>query len=181
VPAMTPPHHIVLIGLMASGKSTVGRGLAARLGLDFCDNDELLVRRTGRAAREIEAAEGIDALHRAEAAALIAALAGSRPAVIDAAAGAVPAPGVESALAGHDVVYLRASPDVLQRRIEREADDGHRPFVTTTDLAQVLRQQFDARDALYHRLATIEVDADRTPDELIDAISSQVARTRPRR
>ncbi len=48
------PSRVVLIGLMASGKSTVGPGLAGRLGLPFVDNDVMLQRRSGRTARDIE-------------------------------------------------------------------------------------------------------------------------------
>ena len=96
---------------MGSGKSTIGTGLAARLGMPFHDNDHLLALRTGRTARAIENDEGLDALHRFEAAVLVAALDDPRPSVIAAAAGAVLEPEVAAALAAHDVVYLSVSPD----------------------------------------------------------------------
>ena len=64
---------------------------------------------------------------------------------IAAAAAAAVDPKVEAALRGHDVVYLRAAPEVLAARIEHEPDDGHRPFVVD-DAARVLAEQFATRD-----------------------------------
>ncbi|MDQ1463055.1 MAG: shikimate kinase [Actinomycetota bacterium] len=161
---------VVLIGLMASGKSTVGRLLAARLGCPFIDNDVALEERTGRSAREIAAQDGADALHTLEAETLADALGPPEPAVIAAAAAAAVDPKVESALRGRDVVYLRAAPEVLAARIEHETDDGHRPFVVD-DPARVLAEQFAARDARYRELATLIVDAgDDDPERVVDAI-----------
>jgi len=74
---MTSTRHLVLVGLMASGKTTVGQTLAARLGRPFVDNDVVLERRTGRSAREIAAADGatdrtwISARYRAARAAVL--------------------------------------------------------------------------------------------------------------
>src|SRR3954447_25539389 len=63
------PQRLLLIGMMGSGKSTIGRGLPAATGWQFLDNDELLERRTGRTARDLRAA-GVDALRDGESAAL---------------------------------------------------------------------------------------------------------------
>jgi shikimate kinase len=153
---------------MGSGKSTVGRLLAARLGLDFVDNDVRLEARTGRVARAIEAAQGLDALHRAEAESLLTALATPDRAVIGAAAGAVLEPDVVAALAAHDVVYLRVAPDVIAARLAR-AGDGHRP---TLDPAAL----FEARDDRYRGLATVVVDASGSPEAIVDEITRGLVR-----
>jgi shikimate kinase len=167
--AMSRVRHVVLIGLMASGKSSVGPRLATRLGVPFVDNDALLQARTGRSARQIETADGLDALHRNEAEVLQTALGGAHPAVVAAAAGAVlDAP---SALAGHDVVYLRVLPAVLAARLAA-SDDGHRPRLDIDAL-------FTARDADYSRLATMIVDAERSPDAIVDEITNRLARPAP--
>jgi shikimate kinase len=160
--------HVVLVGLMGSGKSTVGRLLAVRLGLDFVDNDLRLEARTGRVARAIEAAQGLDALHRAEAESLLAALTMRGRAVIGAAAGAVLEPDVAAALAAHDVVYLRVTPDVVAARLA-QAVDHHRP---TLDPAAL----FEARDDRYRRLATLVVDASGAPEAIVDEITQGLAR-----
>jgi len=173
------PRHVVLVGLMASGKSTVGRLLARRLGRPFVDNDDALEARSGRTARAIADAEGADALHSLEAETLLAALDQPDSSVVSAAAAAVVEPGVETVLRRHDVVYLRAQPSVLAARIAREPDDGHRPFVLT-DAEAVLNEQYAARDERYRSLATLIVDAADDParavDEIVAAISSAPGR-----
>lgn len=165
-----PTRHVVLVGLMASGKSTVGALLAARLGQPFVDNDTALEARTGRSAREIAAADGADALHTVEAETLVAALDQPEPAVVAAAAAAVVEPAIEGSLRNQVVVYLRAAPEVLAARIEHETDgDGHRPFVAD-DAGRVLAEQFAARDERYREIATFVVDAGREAGRVVDEI-----------
>ncbi len=154
---------------MGSGKSTVGARLAARLGMPFVDNDVTLLRRSGRTARDIERSEGFDALHRAEADALLEAI--EHPAVVAAAAGAVLEPDVVQALRNANVVYLRADPGALAQRLRE--DDGYRPIGGAPDA--LLREQFDARDDAYRALASLVVDATDPVDDLVERISSAVA------
>jgi shikimate kinase len=165
---------------MASGKTTIGELLAARLGRPFVDNDVLLQQRTGRSAREIADTEGAKALHAREAEALAAALESTVPAVIAAAAAAPVEPVGAAALRAHEVVYLRARPDVLARRLATEhADDNHRPFVggdAPTDAEQLLEAQFAARDEPYRALATVTVDAGvGSPEAVVAEIISALA------
>src|SRR5438552_11350746 len=120
--------HVVLVGLMGSGKTTVGLLLAARLGRAFVDNDVVLEARTGQTAREIAAAEGAEALHLREAEALVVALSTPAAAVVAAAAAAPLEPVAAAAMRVHEVVYLRATPMVLAARLARAPDDHHRPF-----------------------------------------------------
>jgi shikimate kinase len=165
---MVSARHVVLIGLMASGKSSVGPLLGVRLGRDFVDNDALLEERTGQSARQLASAEGVDALHRHEAEALVSALADPVPAVVAAAAAAPMETDVAAALHGHFVVYLRAVPAVLaKRRAGSAPGDDHRPAVGS------IAEQFDARDARYRELATLVVDETGTaPDAVVAAITA---------
>ena len=177
---MTSTRHVVLVGLMGSGKTTVGRLLADRLDRAFVDNDVVLERRTGRTARAIAAAEGADALHLREAEALVFALSSNVAAVIAAAAAAPMEPIAAAAMSSHDVVYLRAMPPVLAARIARVPDDRHRPFVAGDapgTLEAQFAAQFAAREELYRALATLFVDAGvGGPEAVVDEISSALAR-----
>ena len=74
---------------MGSGKTTAGIQVAEALGRQFVDNDVALERRSGRTAAQISASDGVDALHRQEAAELLAALADPIGRVIAAAASTV--------------------------------------------------------------------------------------------
>ena len=62
--------RILLVGLMGSGKSTVGRRLSARTGWPYLDNDQLVAEVSGRPAPALIADEGEDELHAIEVAGL---------------------------------------------------------------------------------------------------------------
>jgi shikimate kinase len=177
---MTSTRHVVLVGLMGSGKTTVGRLLADRLDRTFVDNDVVLERQTGRTARAIAVAEGADALHLREAEALVFALSSNVAAVIAAAAAARMEPFAAAAMSLHDVVYLRVMPPVLAARIAGVPDDRHRPFVAggaPRTLEAQFAAQFAARDERYRALATVVVDAgEGGPEAVVDEISSALAR-----
>jgi shikimate kinase len=165
----------VLLGLMASGKTTIGTALARRLGRRFVDNDAQLLARTGQTAREIAEAEGADVLHLREAEALVEALASPVPAVVAAAAAAPLEPGAVAAMRAHTVVYLRARPEVLAARLARvPKQDDHRPFVAD-DPRPVLEAQFAARDEAYRARATFTVDGGRDdPEAIVDEIVARL-------
>jgi shikimate kinase len=162
---------VVLLGMMGSGKTTVGRALATRTGWRYMDNDELVRAVTGRAPEDIDASDGEAALHEAEAEALRHALTMPPPLVVCAAAWVVTDPD-SVALLRHApaVVYLRARPETLRARIGAGA--GRRE--DATDLAW-LRARHAERDALYRDLATLTVDTDELDagtiaEHLLDAL-----------
>ncbi|HEX5095837.1 MAG TPA: shikimate kinase [Acidimicrobiia bacterium] len=140
--------HVVLVGLMGSGKTTVGRLVARRLGWPLVDNDVELGRRIGMTAREFTAREGLDALHRAEAETLAAMLDVSEPSVIGAAASVVESPLMRDRLERHYVVWLDADPEVLAARA---ANGSHRPHLPAAQLQA-------ARSALYEQISALRVD-----------------------
>jgi shikimate kinase len=159
--------HVVLVGMMGSGKSTIGRLVAERLGWQYLDNDEAVVALTAREAADVIRTSGEASLHAAEATALLEALHSEGHAVIAAAAGVVMDAGCATALAAADrVVYLRARPDTLRQRIGSGA--GRRS--DATDL-EWLEARFQERDRIYQGVATAVVDVDqRTPEEVVEAI-----------
>src|SRR5580765_3268927 len=120
--------HLVLIGLMGTGKTTVSRLAAARLGRPLVDSDALIESLTGRTVREIWAADGEAAFRVLETEALRGVLDSDVPAVIAAAGGVVLSADNRAALksARARVVWLCASPDVLVGRV---ATGGHRPLL----------------------------------------------------
>jgi shikimate kinase len=126
---MTPPgpqpRHIVLIGPMGSGKTTVGRIVAERSDRPLVDSDEQIEASTGMTGRSIAARFGVDRLHRAEAEALRQALARPGPSVIAAAASVGDIGDLSPGLGGDDclVVLMEGDADVLA---ERAASGSHR-------------------------------------------------------
>lgn len=158
---------VVLTGMMGSGKTTVGRTLAARTGWRYMDNDVLVRAVTGRDPEEIDATDGEAALHEAEAEALRYALAIPPPVIVGAAAWVVlHSPSVELLRQQPAVVYLRARPETLRERIG--AGRGRRD--EATDL-EWLRARLEERDATYREMADITIDTDEaSPDEVVSGI-----------
>lgn len=115
--------HVVLIGLMGSGKSTVARLLSRETGMPVSDSDAFLRSRYGSTAAEIAATQGVDVLHEREAEHVLDAL-DRPPAVITAASSVVERPEVRQALREALVVWLDAPDEVLARRMK---SGDHRP------------------------------------------------------
>ena len=167
------PTHVVVMGLMSSGKSSVGRMVAARLAWPFLDNDELLAARYGAQASAIQAAEGQAELHRREALVLLDALAESQPSVITAAASVVEDAEVRKALHPHEVVWLDAPWEVLARRVAQ--GDDHRPGRGPA-VDELLHRQHLVRAPLFTEVADITLDTSTaTPEEVAVTVLDQLA------
>lgn len=163
--------HLVLVGLMATGKTTVGRILAQRLDRPLLDSDDQVAERTGRTVREIWATDGEDVFRTLEAEALADALDRREPCVIAAAGGVVLSETNRDRLGRADthVVWLRARPETLLDRLEA-TDDTHRPLLDG-DPAGTLKGMFESRGPLYLAVADRIVDVDGlTPDQVADEI-----------
>ncbi len=143
---------------MGAGKSSVGRELAARLGRSFVDTDSQVEEAAGMAVSELFEREG-EAGFRARERAAIEAVAG-RVAVVSLGGGAVAQPGVGERLASTGtVVYLRARPETLLRRV---GEGGERPLLANLDAAgrlERIRSLLAERGPLYER-AQIVIDTD---------------------
>ncbi len=159
--------RLVLVGMMGSGKTTVGRSLSERTGWPYADNDELVRRTSGREPAEIRATDGEDALHDLETRALVEALRLPPPSVIGAAAAVVLDEAAVAVLRDAAlVVWLRARPETLRDRIGSGA--GRREEATDTAW---LARQADARQDRYGDVADLTIDVDdATPAEVAERI-----------
>jgi shikimate kinase len=160
--------HLVLVGMMGTGKTTVGHLVARRLRRPFVDSDNQVLARTGRTVAQIWETEGEAAFRRLEAEALAAALASEVPAVLAAAGGVVKDPANRRRLkeAG-TVVWLRARPATLEPRVKRSS---HRPLLTHDALGVLTRLDAE-RAELYQEVADTVIDIDdHTPGEVADMI-----------
>jgi shikimate kinase len=117
--------HIVLVGAMGSGKTTIGGRLAEALGRPFVDSDEQIAAAFGATGRELAERLGVAWLHEVEASAFTAALDDDDRAVIAAAASIADRPELVKRLRSGDifVVFLEAELDELIARTEQ---DDHR-------------------------------------------------------
>lgn len=164
-----PAAHVVLVGLMGSGKSTVGAMVAKELGRPLVDVDVVIEAETGMTVRELWERGGEAAYRPLERDVVVHALSTDGPDVVAVPGGGVEEELVRSALTAADTytVWLRADPDTLAERVGRS---DHRPLVDADPLA-VLQQQSAERSATYADVADLVLALDeRSPDELASAI-----------
>jgi shikimate kinase len=147
--------HVVLVGSMGAGKTTIGRLVAPALGRPFVDNDQVL-EADGPAAADIARDEGVVALHERECRQLRAALASPAPAVVAAAASTVESADCRAALARHLVVWLHVDPATAASR----HDDGTHRRDLGDDVAGAMRALAARRDPRYAAVADLVVDVD---------------------
>lgn len=141
-----------------SGKSTVGRQLARRLGLPFFDSDHLIEQRLGCSIREYFAREGEAAFRDVEEQ-VLRELAQGPSAVVATGGGSVLRPGTREALRqGGQVIYLRSSPEELYRRVRH---DTQRPLLQVADPLGRLRALHAERDPLYRETAHFHIETGR--------------------
>lgn len=156
--------------MMAVGKTSVGRRLAAQRGWDFFDSDRQIEAMTGRTVAEIWRTDGEPAFRRLEAQVLADALASTKPRVIAAAGGTVLHEGNRRLMALHrPVVWLRCQPEVLATRL---GTASHRPLLDE-DPAGVLARLDAIRRPLYAEVADVVVDVDElTPDQVVACVEA---------
>ncbi len=184
-----PPHSaptIVLIGLRGSGKTTLGRLLAQRLGREFVDLDDVTPRVLGReSVAQAWEMDGPAAFRRAEAIALEQELGVERRGegrVVALGGGTPTAPGAagllrERAAAGEcRIIYLRSSAEDLRARLAASGPGAHRPSLTGANPLDEIESVLAARDPLYREVATdvLEVAGTR-PEQCIQRLARLVA------
>jgi shikimate kinase len=159
---MVMTRHVVLLGLMGAGKTSIGRIVAERLGVRLIDGDEQLAEHTGgRTAAEIADAEGIEHLHDLEVGIALAALDSPDEAVIGPAASVCESATARDHTAGHTIVWLTAPIDYLARKATQK---DHRPLVRETDPVQLLTEQRERREPLVLTLDPLVIDVSQIDD-----------------
>lgn len=167
--------RVVLLGYMASGKSTVGEALARRLEWSYLDFDVEIERREGATVQQIIAAAGEEHFRRLEAA-LTAEAAGADRLVLAPGGGWVTRPEFLDALGMETLaVWLRVSPEETVRRLRSDTID--RPFKDHPDPVGMVTEMIVERLPLYER-ADLTVPADARSPESIAFEIEQLVRLR---
>ena len=160
---------IVLVGLMGAGKTTVGRRLASRLGLDFVDADAEIEKAAGESIPEIFKLRGEQVFREGERR-VIARLLDDGPQVLATGGGAFMDEQTRAEIAGKGIsVWLKADIDVLMKRVSKR---GNRPLLKTADPRATMEKLMDERYPVYAG-ADITVESREGPHEaVVDAIVS---------
>jgi shikimate kinase len=165
---------VVMVGMMGVGKSSIGRRLAARLGVPFVDADAEIEKAASMSIADIFAQHG-EAYFRSGEARVIARLLDSGPQVLASGGGAVMNADTRAAIKARGIsVWLKAEIDVLLRRVAKRKSE--RPMLQTDDPSETLRQLLIAREPVYAQ-ADLTVQSREGPHdaivtEIMQALSS---------
>jgi shikimate kinase len=140
------PPHLILVGLPGVGKTTIGKAVARRLGRTFVDFDQEIERRSGMEVREIFLLKGEDHFRALEF---------ELTRELSTTSGMVLSPGggwitrknsVELLRSAGRIIYLRASPEAVGRRLRRVET---RPLLAGRDPVVALQELYEKRRDLY--------------------------------
>ena len=159
----------MVVGPPGAGKTTVGEGLAAALGVAFRDTDADVVAAAGKPVADIFTEDGEAAFRAAEEDAVAAALA-EHDGVLALGGGAVLSERTRARLAGHTVVFLKVG---LAEGVRRTGLSSARPLLAGVNPRAKFKELLDARLPLYREVATVEVDTDARSTE--DVVARLVA------
>jgi shikimate kinase len=160
---------VVITGFMGTGKSSVGRALAQRLGVRFVDTDTLVEEREGRSVADIFAADGEPYFRAAERKAIEAALAEPRAVVATGGGAIVDRQNLDKLKAAAPLVCLTARADVIEARVR--AEGSTRPLLADPDPRRRIEELLAQRQSAYDQ-ADLRVD---TSDRDLDDIVGQIA------
>ena len=166
---------IVLVGMMGAGKSTIGRRLAARLGLPFLDADSEIEAAAGMSIPDIFEAHGEPQFRDGEAR-VIARLLESGPAVLATGGGAFMREETRNRVGAKAIsIWLKADADIIMRRVRRRAD---RPLLQTPDPEATLGRLISEREPVYQRadltIWSRDVPHEKIVDECVDALHARL-------
>jgi shikimate kinase len=169
--------NLILIGYRCTGKSSVGKKIAERLGLSFLDTDDVVEARAGQTIREIVEGSGWSVFRKEERAAIREA--GSlKQAVVATGGGAVMDPENRAVLSSSGlVVWLAASEaTILRRLVAGGGKAGGRPPLTGMSLELETRETLEKRTPVYRALARLTVD---TEGRTVEEVAEEICRSLP--
>jgi shikimate kinase len=166
------PQNLFLIGYRCTGKSSVGKMLAARLKRSFVDTDALLVAERQTSIKEIVESGGWKEFRKLEHAVVKRVC--SRSGQVVATGGGVVLNDVNTGLMkdGGMIVWLQAEPETIIGRIMQDkASAAYRPALTRQDLVTEIKETLAAREPVYRKAMDFHIKTDaRSIDEICDRI-----------
>jgi shikimate kinase len=175
---LSPCHRVIfLVGYRGTGKTTVARLLAERLGRPWLDADAVLEERAGRTIRAVFAEEGEAGFRRRESA-VLEDLCRCPGHVIATGGGVVLSPDNRARLrAAGAVVWLTADAETIGRRLRGDASTAERRPALTVGGPEEVRQLLRVREPFYRECAHHRLDtAGRDPGEVAEAIVALLGR-----
>jgi shikimate kinase len=151
--------NIILIGYRCSGKTSVGKIIAKRTGMEFHDTDVMIEKSAGQSIEEIVEKDGWNRFREIEKA-VIGEASKFKNAVIATGGGAVTdEDNIKNLKQRGYVVWLEGDADTLMKRMEKDMAEGTaRPSLTGGDPVAETRRVLEMRDPLYRRAADLVIN-----------------------
>lgn len=163
--------RLIIIGPMASGKSVVGKKLSKRLGIDFYDTDEEIVKKTGVTISHIFDIEGEDKFRSREMN-IFSDLIKKDGCVISTGGGIVLKEENRELLKKGTVLYLKTS---IQTQLERTMNDKERPLLRGKETKELtLRKMAKLRNPLYEKSSNYIIEETDNSNQTVDNIIKQL-------
>ncbi|MFE8115042.1 shikimate kinase AroL [Brenneria goodwinii] len=162
---------IILVGPRASGKTTVGKILAAHLKLNFIDTDEVVQKKTSKTIAQIVDEQGWDNFRRIESQILKeVTLAGC---IIATGGGMVMAKENRNHMKNKGIVfYLSTSAETVVQRLKSDPAVSQRPSLTGLSITEEIAGIIKTRDPLYQETAHFIIDANNGKDQVAQEINT---------
>ncbi len=170
--------NIFLIGYRCTGKTSVGKELAEKLGWSFADSDAEIVKEQGMTVAEMVSAQGWDFFREKEQT-MIRRLAAGDQQVVATGGGVILNPeNVKNMRQSGMVVWLKALPENIKQRIVNDEATSHlRPSLTAKGLVEEIEDVLSIRTPLYEGAMNFSVDTDQAGiDEICDTVIARLKR-----
>lgn len=156
--------HVVIVGMMGVGKTTLGVALAEALGMAYVDSDDDITRLFGTSGAAIAEEFGVAQLHDVEAGLLYGVLARTEPAVITAAASVVEREPIRRAVARRSrLIWVTAD---IEETLNRQSQGEHRRPMDRDELERLTER----RQPFFQAMADVVIAADRDPALLVQDV-----------
>jgi len=161
---------IFFLGLRGSGKTTVAREVASRLGVEMVDTDRMVQKRAQKSISQIVSHSGWQTFRDLEED-ILREVCSAPGRVVATGGGIVLRPENRQLLRSSGAVfYLLADVPLLLQRLQQEEDHGSRPALSQGSMEEELVQALRQREPLYYECQDYLLPAENTPQELADLV-----------
>ena len=163
--------NIALIGMMGSGKSTIGRLLAEKLNLKFIDTDEEIIKLSNCSINKIFETQGEEAFRTIETIVLSKALKLDNQ-IIATGGGIIKKEENRSLLKEATTIYLKTDKNAI---FERVKNDTSRPLLNAENLSNTIEKILSEREYLYEQSKITVNTTNKTPNEIVNEIIEKIS------
>lgn len=167
-----PETNIFLIGYRCTGKTSVGKHIAKKIGWCFIDSDDLLMKNTGETVTEIVSRGGWGLFRKLEKETLKNICRNGKQVIATGGGVVTDDENIDLMKRSGAVVWLRANPGTILERMQRDTRTGDlRPSLTDRELKAEIIETLKERQPLYSLATTFDID---TEDKTLSEVSDEV-------